>query len=392
MGLRLGFHYHVPALLKEDEIYTPGYQAVFIDSLAPYCEKIICFLHSPHAEEAYQCSSKIQSKNVELVNIGLHGSVPQRMLYSRSHTAPLFERKDELDALLIRGPSPLLPAMARRVPELPKALLLVASYMDGVDSLPQPRWRKELIRLWSFWNESQQLKIAKQSLTFVNSARLYNNLHGSVPKLIQTRTTTISEKDIVVREDTCQRPPYHILFSGRITSEKGIYDILEALSLLSKQKVDFILDLVGMPENIEFMPELWSHAEKSGIRDRIRYHGFKSVGEELFSYYRQADVFIIASQSSEGFPRTIWEAFSQSTPVIATSVGSIPIFLKNGQDALLATPNCPAELAESLMRIFSDSDLRKRLIHNGRQLAQENTLDARAKEMIKKIISWLERT
>lgn len=389
MGLRLGFHYHVPALLKEGEIYMPGYQAVFIDSLAVYCEKVICFLHSPRDEEVYQCSSKIESKNVELYDIGLHTSVPQRMIHSKSHTALLFRKKDELDVLLIRGPSPLLPAMAHCVPEIPKALLLVSSYMDGVDSLPQPRWRKELIRVWSFWNESQQLKIAKHCFTFVNSARLYNDLKTSIPNLIETRTTTISEKDIFVRDDTCQNAPYHILFSGRITTEKGIYDILDALFVLNKKNVDFILDLVGMPENENFMVELWKYAEKSGIRNQIQYHGFKTVGEELFSFYRKADVFIIASKSSEGFPRTIWEAFSQSTPVIATSVGSIPIFLKDEQDALLAAPNRPDELAELLVRIFSDSDLRRRLIRKGRRLAQENTLDTRASEMVQSIKHWL---
>ena len=389
MGLRLGFHYHIPALLKEGEIYMPGYQSVFIDSLAPYCEKIICFLHSPHIDEAYLCGSKIESRNVELVDIGLHTSVPERVIRSRKYTSYLLKKKNELDVLLLRGPSPLLPAMAHRVSDVSKALLLVSSYTDSIDSLPQPGWRRELIRLWAFWNESQQLKIARRGLTFVNSAKLYNNLKSSVPNLIEIRTTTITQKDIVIREDTCQKKPFHILFSGRITFEKGIFDILDALSILKQKNVDYILDLVGMPENEDFMKRLWQYAEKLEIQNQIYYHGFKSVGEELFAFYRQADVFIIASKSSEGFPRTIWEAFSQSTPVVATKVGSIPYFLKDEQDALLAMPNDPGALAESLLRIFSDSNLRKRLIRNGLRMAEENTLDIRASEMIQSINQWL---
>ena len=37
----LGFHYHVPAVLKNDKIFIPGYLGVFIDSLAPYFEEIV---------------------------------------------------------------------------------------------------------------------------------------------------------------------------------------------------------------------------------------------------------------------------------------------------------------------------------------------------------------
>ena len=43
----LGFHYHVPAVLKNDKIFIPGYLGVFIDSLSPYFKEIVLFLHSP---------------------------------------------------------------------------------------------------------------------------------------------------------------------------------------------------------------------------------------------------------------------------------------------------------------------------------------------------------
>lgn len=387
--MRLGFHSHVPAVIKDECILTHGSQGVFIDSLAPYCEKIICFLHSPVLEEEHQCNYSIKSKKVQLENIGLHVSVPRRMFRARSYTSSLFARRAEIDFLLIRGPSPLLPAMANRIPGIPKVLLLVASYKNGLDSLQQPWWRKQLIRLWCYWNESQQLKIAKKNLTFVNSAMLYNQFKPSLPNLIETRTTTISEQDIYVREDTCTSTPLHILYSGRIAAEKGIDDILQALALLKHQGIDCILDIVGSADNTIYWDQLLKSINSLGLIEQVHYHGFKSVGEELLANYRKADVYIIASRASEGFPRTIWEAFSQSTPVIATKIGSIPHYLQHEQDALLAPPNNPEELAVLIKRIFSESVLRKRLIRNGLKLAQNNTLDFRAREMISHIDAWL---
>jgi glycosyltransferase involved in cell wall biosynthesis len=82
---------------------------------------------------------------------------------------------------------------------------------------------------------------------------------------------------------------------------------------------------------------------------------------------------------------------SQSTPVIATKIGSIPHYLRHEQDALLAAPNNPDELTVFIKRIFSESVLRKRLIGNGLKLAQNNTLDFRAREMMSHIDTWLKR-
>lgn len=387
--MRIGFYSHVPAIFKNEGVFTLGSQGVFIDSLAPFCEKIICFLHSPNLVEEHQCNYLIKSKNVHLENIGSHVSVPRRMIWARSYTTSLFAHKAEIDILLIRGPSPLLPIMANRVPRIPKALLLVASYKNGLAALQQPWWRKQLIRLWCYWNEAAQLKIAKNNLTFVNSAMLYNQLKPSLPNLIETRTTTISEKDIYVREDTCKTAPFHILFSGRIAAEKGIDDIIQALVLLKSQGVKCILDIVGNIDNTAYWDRVLNSIRSLELIEQVRYHGFKLVGEDLFSYYRNADVYVIASRASEGFPRTIWEAFSQSTPVVATKIGSIPLYLKDQQDALLASPNNPKELADLLMRIFSESDLRRRLIRNGLKMAQNNTLDFRAREMMLYIDTWL---
>lgn len=387
--MNVGYHSHVPAIKNGEHIYTPGSQGVLIDSLAPYCEKIICFLHSPVLEEEHQCNYLIKSKNVQLENIGLHLSVPIRMFRAGSYASSLFARRTEIDFLLIRGPSPLLPAMSNRIPGIPKVLLLGGSYTNGLESLQQPWWRKELIRLWCYWNEAAQLKIAQKNLTFVNSSMLYNQLKPSLPNLIETRTTTISEKDIYVREDTCNAVPFHILFSGRIVAEKGIEDVLQALALLKKQGIDSVLDIVGSVDNTAYWDQVLKNIKFLGLVEQVRYHGFKMVGEELFAYYRKADVYIVASRTYEGFPRTIWEALSQSAPVIATKIGSIPLYLRHEQDALLASPNNPEELATLLKRIFSESDLRKRLIYNGLKLARTNTLDFRAREMMSHIDTWL---
>lgn len=388
--LRLGFHYHIPAFANEkQQLMVPGYLGRFLDSLAENCEQLVCFLHSPRADEVPYIDYPISADNVTWVDIGPHSSVPFRMLNSGRYTAALKKWRSRLDAFLIRGPSPLLPAMASAAAPLPITLLLVGDYLAGIDDLPQPRWRKEAIRAWSHWNYWNQMRVARKALTFVNSRKLYEQLRPHVPNLIETRTTTLTQADFFYRTDTCQQKPIRLLYTGRMDRAKGLLDIVEAVALLVKQHEDVVLDLVGWPQKGDrIVEEIAALARARGIEERVIYHGFKPVGDELFAYYKKADIYVIASQSSfEGFPRTIWEAMAHSLPVVATSVGSIPQFLRTEgiSTAELVTPGNYHALAEGISRVIHDGPQRQAMIQAGIKLAQENTLETRSRELVEGI-------
>ncbi|MGQ9851701.1 MAG: glycosyltransferase, partial [Aggregatilineaceae bacterium] len=319
MSLRLGFHYHIPMTRDTDgRLRTPGYQGRFLDSLARHCEQLVCFLHSPSPTDTSPLDYTIESRNVIWVDIGPHASVPRRMVGARKVMRIIAPWRSQLDAMLIRGPSPLLPVVAGAVKDLPTSLLLVGDYLAGIDDLPQPRWRKEAIRLWARWNHHQQMRVARRSLTFVNSRKLYNELRPFVRDLVETRTTTLTAADFYEREDTCTQRPIRLLYTGRMDRAKGLLHMVEALALLVQRGEDVVLDLVGWPQKGDpILDEVQVLAQQKGIADRVFYHGYKPVGPELFAYYKQADIYVIASTSSfEGFPRTIWEAMAHGLPVV----------------------------------------------------------------------------
>lgn len=385
----LGYHYHVPAFKEQNTLWTHGGQGLFLDSLAPYCEKIVCFLYSPRENEKALCNYPVQSPNIEWVDIGPHTSVPARLIRSYQITSLIKHWSKDLDVMLLRGPSPLLPYFARHVPEVPKALLLVASYTQGLDAIRQPFWRKSLIRFWAHWNETEQLSVARKALTFVNSHKLYEDLKPFVPQLVETRTTTIRREDFFYREDTCQTPPYRLLFSGRISFEKGIYEVLDSLALLREQGYECLLEMVGAPESEEELEKIFQYARQKNVDSQVQYLGFKRAGPELLQVYRRADLFILASRDSEGFPRTIWEAFSQGLPVVTSNVGSIPYYLQNEVHALIIPPKNPQEFTRAIERLLTSPSLRRQLIQNAYGLAEQNTLEVRAKEMMEQIETWL---
>ncbi|MDX2161109.1 MAG: glycosyltransferase family 4 protein [bacterium] len=397
MGLRLGFHYHMLAARRETgQVVVSSYIGVFIDSIAAECEHLILFFHSAPShgkgtERVQTLNYTLTQPNITWVDIGAHSSTLRRTFHPGPYTAHLTAWREKLDALLIRGPSPLLPAMAAAAGDLPVVLLMVGDYLAearaaGFSLAP----RKLLQRAWVESYQVRQARTIRRHMTVVNSRQLYHDFERIAPKIHETRTTTLTMDDGYEREDTCAAPPYRVLYTGRITASKGIADLLDAVLMLRAAGIDLVLDLVGWPEDESFLPALAQTAAERGEAAALVYHGLKKVGAELFAYYKQADLYVIASRSSfEGFPRTVWEAMAHSLPVAATPVGSIPMYLQDGETVILFTPNDPAALAAALKRLIDDSGLRRRLIANGRAVVKENTLENRARELVGCIQEWV---
>jgi glycosyltransferase involved in cell wall biosynthesis len=386
--LRLGFYYHIPAISKQDGIYMPGYLGRFVESLADLCEQVVCFQHSPRPDELERMDYRIASPNVEWVNIGPHDSVMKRTIFASRYTRHVRSYAGMLDILLVRGPSPLLPAVVAASP-VPTALLLVGDYMKGIDDLPQPRWRKESIRLWSQWNKWAQLRAARRSLTFVNSRVLYHEFKLLLSNLREVRTTTLIDSDFFERSDTCQsEPPYHLLYAGRMDRAKGLLQMAQAVVLLRERGINVVLDLVGPVERGDpILDELSAFAALKNIKQHINYAGYQSIGDNLFAFYRRADVYIQASLASEGFPRVIWEAMSQSVPVVATRVGSIPDFVDDAAE--LVEPRDVKALAIAIQRVIQNPERRRLMIRKGLLLARDNTLKNSSEKIINELVAYL---
>ena len=386
--MKLGFYYHIPATIRSGQICVPGYFGRFLDSLAEYFD-LSLFLHAPDPNEVCFLEYEIKSKNVSLFPLPPRKSLPYRLLHQQKYLRIIEGNKKDFDVFMIRAPSPLLPSIARSIHPTPAVLLIVGDYLAGISSLPQPGWRKFLIRLVEWCNYRGQLRAAKHSLVFVNSHLLYDHYQGKVNSLIETRTTTLTKDDFYIRGDTCQTRPIHLLYTGRMDPSKGLLDMVKALSLLVHEGEDIVLDFVGWSEsNSDILDQIYSTAKQEGVEGRVFYHGYKSVGPELFAYYKMADIYLIASQASEGFPRTIWEAMTHSLPVVATRVGSIPNFIEGAAE--LVEPRDPSALAHSIQKLILNSELRKKYMARALNSAKENTLETQVGKMSREIIQWVE--
>lgn len=200
-------------------------------------------------------------------------------------------------------------------------------------------------------------------------ARLYPS-----PRTTTVVSTSITDADFRVQDDTCQGAGIRLLFVGFIRPEKGIEYLIRALPLIDSPR-PLTLALVGSWD--QFSQEkgrLEQLVGELGWQDRVHWEGNASFGPALFGQIDRADVLILPSLS-EGTPRVLVEARARSVPVVSTAVGGIPTSVHDGEDGLLVPPRDPAALAAAVTRLIREPELRRRLIRRGRERVRDWTIE-----------------
>lgn len=155
-------------------------------------------------------------------------------------------------------------------------------------------------------------------------------------------------------DDVCGKV---VLYQGRVARQKGIPELIAAMSLVRQEVPEAVLVLVGGIEDLD----IERLAAEAGLeRSAVHALGYLE-NAELAAWVRRADVAVLPSVVREGQPRTLMEAMAAGRPVVASRVGGIPGLLADGQYGLLVQPGDVDELAHAILRILADGDLAARL-------------------------------
>ncbi len=165
-----------------------------------------------------------------------------------------------------------------------------------------------------------------------------------------------------------------LLTARRLDARMGLEELLRAFALIGDERATLAIVGRGMLE-----AALRNRASELGLTDRVRFVGTVS-DEELRSWYRAADLFVLPTTAYEGFGLATAEALACGTPVLGTPVGATPELLEPLDPRLLAASASPEDLAAGIDRALglTGPDLRAR----SREHATK-TFDWRAS-----IVSW----
>jgi glycosyltransferase involved in cell wall biosynthesis len=132
-----------------------------------------------------------------------------------------------------------------------------------------------------------------------------------------------------------------LLFLGRLDPQKGIENLLEALSQIDNDAVR--LDIYGTGD-FSYSRLLVSLANGLNLGDRVRFHGHVEA-EEKTAAFLAADLCIMPSHS-ENFGMVVVEALAHGVPVIASKGTPWATLVKKGCG--LWVENSPESLAKAI--------------------------------------------
>lgn len=180
------------------------------------------------------------------------------------------------------------------------------------------------------------------------------------------------------RDDNIPNP--HCLFVGRIEHRKNIIRIIKAFEKIKKEKkIPHRLILAG--KDGYGSKQIKDCINNSEFEKEINLIGYIS-DQEKNVLLKNADIFIFPTLY-EGFGFPILEAMNLGAPVITSNVGSAPEVA--GEGAILVNPRSIDEIADSVYKVLSDSDLRENLIKKGYENIKRFNWD----ECVKKILEIL---
>lgn len=170
-----------------------------------------------------------------------------------------------------------------------------------------------------------------------------------------------------------------ILFLSRIIKEKGIYETVEAFSLLQPKYPMLELVVAGDGEELE---NIMRFVANRNIQN-IRFIGYVS-GSKKREILENAYLYCLPSYS-EGMPGSIVEAMAFGLPVITRPVGGIKDFFENEIHGFYSNSKNPSVFAELIERLIMDKVLHKKISLNNYRYAQSNFLASRAASRLENI-------
>ena len=164
-----------------------------------------------------------------------------------------------------------------------------------------------------------------------------------------------------------------LLHVGRIMPHKGVHLLIDAFKQVKKEVSNASLYILG-PAGTTYHDYLFKvYKSTRGINDSVLFlqNVRGGINDELLpQLYSMADIFTCASRY-EAFGMPFLEAQACGTPCVGFNVAAIPEVVKNGHTGLLVEDGNVNEMAEAIIRLLIDDELRERMGRAARKHAEK---------------------
>jgi len=183
--------------------------------------------------------------------------------------------------------------------------------------------------------------------------------------------------DGAVRDDTT------VLFLSNLRRRKGIVEAVEAARLVTREHDRARFLFVGACEDESLARDLRERTAAANGRIQCKDPVVGSDKDRLLS---SVGILLFPPTEPEGHPRVVLEALAAGTPVVTTDRGAIAETTVDGQTGFVLPDSDPTALADRILLLLHDADLRRRMGHAARARYLEHFTQPQADRIL---AEWL---
>jgi O-antigen/teichoic acid export membrane protein/glycosyltransferase involved in cell wall biosynthesis len=185
---------------------------------------------------------------------------------------------------------------------------------------------------------------------------------------ISEQATRVSRKQELLSADAA---PYRLATVSRIVKNKGIDSVLYAVKILQNKGVACRYVVVGEGPAKPAFEEL---SRQLGLQDCVQFTGYIAEEDKL-QLLQSSDVYVMPSrvdpkEQHEGFGIAFLEAAACGIPSVGSNAGGIPDAVIDGETGILVEPDSPEQLAEALLFLHQNSNVRHAMGRAGLERAR----------------------
>lgn len=164
-----------------------------------------------------------------------------------------------------------------------------------------------------------------------------------------------------LREQYASDDEMIVYYVGRITYEKGIYVLLNAMPKViaaTNDKVRLVIIGTGDSYSILLQRQAWN----LGIYHKVLFTGFMADAD-FWKFQTIANCAVFPSLY-EPFGIVVLESFAAQIPIVVSDTGGLPEVVRHGVTGIVTTVNDPDSLAAGIIKILSDRAYAQMLVNN----------------------------
>lgn len=163
--------------------------------------------------------------------------------------------------------------------------------------------------------------------------------------------------------------PFRVLFVGRVEAAKGVEVLLQAMQILSEQRIPIHLDILGQGK---LLSECENAQQQVQPPTQIRVLQPVAYGPELFEQLRHYHLVVVPSITDEQ-PRIVYDAYSQAVPVLASKTDGLQDCVWQDGTGLLFEAGNAIVLATCLAEVTQNPVSLRQMGLNALQIARQLT-------------------